>query len=272
MFSENSSVAKIKNHKNLWKRTMAYWKLYLDKMIEAQQGVIQREADSIEKAALVITESLRQGGVIHVFGSGHSHLPPEEAFYRSGGLAPVNALLDPSLMFHEGTEKGIALEKWEGYATRFVIPKYDLRQGEVMIVFSASGRNNAPIEVALAAKERGLYTIGVTSRRYSAAFESRHSSGKHLCDVVDLVLDHAVPAGDNALQIQDHPELGTTGGMSTVLAILMINAVFSQVIENFVDAGATPPMIRCPNVGSEAEALAANAATFEKYKSRLTHI
>jgi uncharacterized phosphosugar-binding protein len=251
---------------------MTYWKLYLEKMIEAQQRMVEREADSVKKAALEITKSLHHGGVVHLFGSGHSHLAPEEAFYRSGGLAPVNALLDPSLMFHEGTEKSIALEKWEGYATRFVIPKYDLRPGEVMIVFSASGRNNAPIEVALAAKEKGLFTIGVTSRRYSAAFDSRHSSEKHLCDVVDLVLDHDVPPGDNAIEIEDHPGLGSTGGMSTVLSMLMINAVFCQVIENFIDAGETPPMIRCPNVGSEVAALAANAATFEKYKSRLPHI
>jgi uncharacterized phosphosugar-binding protein len=251
---------------------MAYWKIYFEKMMEAQQQLMVREAASMEKAAQVITQSLRQGGVVHLFGSGHSHLLPEEAFYRSGGLAPVNPLLDPSLMFHEGAEKSIALEKWEGYATRFVVPKYDLRPGEVMIVFSASGRNNAPIEVAIAAKEKGLYTIGVTSRRYSAAFESRHSSGKHLCDVVDLVLDHDVPPGDNAIQIEAMPELGSTGGMSTVLGMLMINAVFSQVIENFIDAGQVPPMIRCPNVGSEAEALAQNAKTFERYRERIKHI
>jgi uncharacterized phosphosugar-binding protein len=138
-------------------------------------------------------------------------------------LAPVSPLLDPSLMFREGTEKCIVLEKWEGYATRFMVPRFDLRAGEVMIVFSASGRNNAPIEVALEAKARGLLTIGVTSRRYSAAFDSRHSSGKHLCDVVDLVLDHDVPPGDNALPIASQPELGTTGAMSTVLAMLMIH-------------------------------------------------
>lgn len=251
---------------------MTYWKLYLERMLDAQQKMIVREGDSIQKAAQLITASLREGGVVHLFGSGHSHMPPEEAFYRSGGLAPVNPLLDPSLMFHEGTEKAIALEKWEGYATRFVVPRYDLRPGEVMIVFSASGRNNAPIEVAVASKEKGLYTIGVTSRRYSSAFESRHSSGKHLCEVVDLVLDHDVPPGDNAIQIEDMPELGSTGGMSTILGMLLINAVFSQVIENFIDAGEIPPMIRCPNVGSEVDAMAANARTFEEYRSRLIHI
>ncbi len=150
-----------------------------------------------------------------------------------------------------------------------MVPRFDLRAGEVMIVFSASGRNNAPVEVALEAKARGLFTIGVTSRRYSAAFASRHSSGKHLCDVVDLVLDHDVPPGDNALPISSQPDLGTTGAMSTVLAMLMIHAVFSQVIENYLQAGEIPPLMRCPNVGSEKEALEANKATLDQYRSRL---
>ena len=241
-------------------------------MIDAQRTLLEREAASIEQAAQVMADSLRQGGVIHMFGSGHSHLPVEEAFYRSGGLAPVSPLFDPSLMFHEGVEKCIALEKWDGYATRFVVPKYDLRPGEVMLVFSASGRNNAPIEVALAAREKGLFTIGVTSRRYSAAFPSRHPSGQHLADVVDLVLDHDVPPGDNLVTIDVMPELGTTGGASTALAMIMVNAVMAQVIENFARAGEAPPMIRCPNVGSEKEALAENAITFGRYRARLPHL
>jgi uncharacterized phosphosugar-binding protein len=251
---------------------MRYWEQYLHGMIERQKALIEREGPQIEEGAHVITESLRKGGVVHMFGSGHSHLPPEEAFYRSGGLAPVSPLLDPSLMFHEGTEKSTVLEKWEGYATRFVLPKYDLRPEEVMIAISASGRNPAAIEVALGCKERGLYTIGITSRRYSAAFPSRHSSGKHLADVVDLVLDHDVPPGDNEIKIEEMPELGTTGGISTVLAMLLVNAVLSQVIQNFVEAGEVPPMMRCPNVGSEQEALEANAITLAKYKDRLPHI
>jgi uncharacterized phosphosugar-binding protein len=251
---------------------MKYWQRYFEAMIDAERKIIEREAKNIEMAAEVIAGSLRKGGVLHMFGSGHSHLPPEEAFYRSGGIAPVNPLLDPSLMFHEGTEKAIALEKWEGYAARFVVPKYDLREGEVMIVFSASGRNPAPIEVAIEANKRGLYTIGVTSRRYSDTYPSRHSSEKRLYEVVDLVLDHDVPPGDNLIEIKEMPELGATGGASTILASLMVNAVLSQVIQNFVGRGERPPMIRCPNVGSEKEALAANARTFERYRHRLLHI
>lgn len=251
---------------------MPYWQRYMQAMLEAQRALMEREAAHIERAASVITDSLRHGGVLHLFGSGHSHLPVEEAFYRSGGLAAISPLLDPSLMFHEGVEKCIALEKWDGYAKRFVVPRYDLRPGEVMMVFSASGRNNAPIEVAQAAHERGLFTIGVTSRRYAAAFPSRHPSGKHLHDVVDLVLDHDVPPGDNLVRIDGMPELGTTGGASTVLALVLVQALMAQVIEEFVAAGETPPMIQCPNAGNERDVLAANAETLSRYRTRIQHI
>jgi uncharacterized phosphosugar-binding protein len=251
---------------------MAYWRTYMEAMIEAQAAMMDRQAAAIEEAGRVVTESLRRGGVLHMFGSGHSHLAAEEGFYRSGGLAAVSPMLDPSLMFHEGTEKCIALEKWDGYATRFVVPKFDLRPDDTLMVFSASGRNNAPIEVALAGHEKGLTTIGVTSRRYSDAFPSRHPSGKHLADVVDIVLDHNAPPGDGLLEIAEMPELGTTGAASTALAIILVHAVFSAVIDNFVQDGKVPPMIRCPNVGSEQEALQANAKTLAAYRSRLPFI
>ncbi|HET7637706.1 MAG TPA: SIS domain-containing protein, partial [Ktedonobacteraceae bacterium] len=74
---------------------MAYWRSYMEEMIKAQEAIMEHEALNIEEAAKVITRALRQGGVLHMFGSGHSHLPPEEAFYRSGGLAAVSPLLDP---------------------------------------------------------------------------------------------------------------------------------------------------------------------------------
>src|SRR5258708_40208628 len=99
----------------------------MEAMIAAQQAIMEREASHIEEATRVITQSLRRDGVLHMFGSGHSHLPAEEAFYRSGGLAAVSPLLDLCFMFHECTEKYIAFEKWDGYATGFVLPSYERR-------------------------------------------------------------------------------------------------------------------------------------------------
>src|SRR5260370_33254537 len=111
---------------------MVYWRSYMEAMIAAQQAIMEHQASAIEEAARVITQSLHRDGVLHMFGSGHSHLPPEEAFYRSGGLAAVSPLLDPSFMFPEGTEKRIALEKCDGYASRFVLPRHELRPTALM--------------------------------------------------------------------------------------------------------------------------------------------
>ncbi|MGH7361184.1 MAG: SIS domain-containing protein, partial [Candidatus Methylomirabilales bacterium] len=59
--------------------------------IEATQG------EALEKAAGSIFASLKGGGILHVFGSGHSHAVAEEAFHRAGGLVPVNLIQEAFL-------------------------------------------------------------------------------------------------------------------------------------------------------------------------------
>jgi len=49
-----------------------------------------------------ITDSLLSDGVLHLFGTGHAHMLAEEAYSRAGGLAPVDAILELSLMPHSG--------------------------------------------------------------------------------------------------------------------------------------------------------------------------
>lgn len=251
---------------------MAYWQQYMNNMIDAVQRMMEREAASIEKLAKVIYESMYNDGILHLFGTGHSHTIGEEAFHRSGGLAPINALLDPSLMLHEGMTLSSALERLEGYATQYIVPRYALRPGDVMIVFSVSGRNPAPVEVALAAKEKGLFTAGLCSLHMARTYPSRHSSGRHLSDVVDLVIDYDVPEGDVMLPLEKQPELGATGGGSTILGMMLVNATLCQVVEHFLDAGETPPLLRCPNVGEAQAVVEWNARLLERYKDRLPHL
>lgn len=250
---------------------MVFWKKYTDAMLTAQNEFMMREAAHIEEAAQRITDSLLQDGVVHLFGTGHSSIPLQEAFYRSGGLAPVDAMLDPNMGMTYGAERCSALEKIEGFASKFVLPNYDLRAGEVIIIYSTSGRNPAVIETALTAKAKGLYVIGVTSLQIAEKYPSRHSSGKRLCDVADLVFDLDVPEGDVIVPISARPELGATGGASTMLAILLTNAILAQVVENFVTAGKTPPTLLCPNVGDAAAIMATNQKTMDRYRERIRH-
>ena len=42
-------------------------------------------------------DAVSAGGLVHVFGTGHSHLLAEELFYRAGGLAQINPILVDAL-------------------------------------------------------------------------------------------------------------------------------------------------------------------------------
>jgi len=205
---------------------------------------VEAQGAQIEAAADLMAKCIADGGIVHVFGSGHSHMMAEEVFHRAGGLFAFNAMLDINLT-NFGTLKPSMVERTEGYA-KVVLDSFDVRPGEVVVVVSNSGINPVPIELAMEAKERGATTIAVTSAGHYQNAVSRHSSGKKLVDVVDLVVDSRVPAGDAILQL-DGMDAGV-GASSTVLGAALMNAMVAQVAENLLASGHQPPAIVSMNV------------------------
>src|SRR5215204_463146 len=149
--------------------TKAYER-YFDRLSELM-AVLRDEGPNIEAAAKMMAECITAGGVVHVFGSGHSHMMAEEVFYRAGGLFAFNAMLDINLTSF-GTLKAGMVERAEGYAP-VVLDSFDVRPGEVVIVVSNSGINPVPIELAIEAGRRGAKTIAVTSAERYAGAQSR---------------------------------------------------------------------------------------------------
>lgn len=212
---------------------------------------------ALASAADVIAASLADSGILHVFGSGHSNLLAQEVFYRAGGLAPVNAMLDVNLSIF-GTSRPTWVERLEGYAES-IFASYDVLPGEVLLIISNSGINPVPIEMAIGARERGMITVAIGSASVYTEAESRHSSGKSLFHLTDYVLDTCVPYGDAIAEVGNV----RTGAVSTLLGSALLNMLTLEVVERMGDSA---PVFVSQNIPGGDEA---NAALVERYRNRI---
>ena len=237
---------------------------YLDQVAGVLAHIRTSQTKAIERAAEWITNSLRQGGMLHVFGAAHSSLVVAEMFYRAGGLVPVNPITDPNLnVLTVPPSKGTCAERLPGYGT-LVLEAYDLRPGEVLIVASQSGKNATTLEIATGAQGRGLKVVAITSLAHSRAVEASGPNGKKLYEVADLVIDTGAPLGDAAVTV--HPDWPRVAALSNVAGLIIVNALAAQVAANYAALGEHPPIWVSSNVpGGDRE----NAAARRAYVSRL---
>lgn len=228
----------------------------IDEYCNTITGMLQRlvatQRDSLTTAQGWVADALASGGLVYVTGSGHSHMIAEEVFYRAGGAAAVQAILDPALMLHQGAQRSTVLERLEGYA-RIVLDEYPIGPADVVFVASNSGRNAFPIEAALCAREKGAKVIAITSGDHAAHVTSRHKSGKMLADVADLVIDNQAPYGDACLAIPlSDKRMGST---STISGSFIINAVMAEAVATLCRRGIAVDIYRSANSsgGNDAE-------------------
>lgn len=216
----------------------------------------------IEEASRIAARSIGAGGVVHAFGTGHSRIPIEELFPRYGSYPGFIPLAELSMTFHtqvvgaNGQRQAMFIERVEGLAD-VILANFELRPADSMIIFSATGLNAVPIEMAMGARKSGLPVIAVTSLAAANAGEPRHSSGTRLADHADVVIDLCTPVGDALCAIDglDTP----VGPGSTLAAVAIVNDIKVRTAELLVAAG------RMPSVLTSAQLIGADgsAALFE---------
>jgi uncharacterized phosphosugar-binding protein len=205
--------------------------------------------DALDTVSTRFADTLAGDGLVHLFGSGHSVLPCQEAFPRYGSYVGFNPLTDPRLMWHDvlgtgGVRELLWLERTEGYIDKFLAHQ-PLLEGDVLVVYSHSGRNAAGIDAALYAKERGLYVVAVSSA-HMLDRESPHSSGKRLADVADILLDTRSPVEDAIVDVDGWSR--PVSGSSTVLAMLLTHELIARTAAKLAAQGIELPTFASPTV------------------------
>lgn len=236
---------------------------YFQKAIQRIQLVQENEKEKMIKAAEKVAASIQNGGIVQLFGCGHSHILTEEVFYRAGGLVPINPILIEPLMLHEGALRSSQLERKNDYVAP-ILEQFEIRPEDIVFVLSTSGRNPVPVDVALQAKKNGAYVIALTSMEYSKSQPSRHNSGKHLYNSVDLAIDNYSVKGDAILSYEKVkvPFAPT----STAVGSVILNAIFAEAIKLMADNGFEPPIFLSGNIDGSDEH---NEKLIQKYQARI---
>jgi len=239
---------------------------YVRQLTTIMESVARTQSQLVKDAAGLVLASLQSGGVIHAFGTGHSEGLAMEIAGRAGGLIPTNklALRDVVLYGGESPEilRDMGLERDTDIAHR-VFDLAMIEPSDIFVVASNSGVNGSVVELALLAKKSGHRLIAITSIQHTNMVESKHPSGRRLCDIADVVLDNGAPYGDAILPL---PDGGSACAISSITSALLAQMMVAEVVRRFVEAGDTPPVYVSANVPGGDEH---NQVLEEKYTDRI---
>ena len=233
---------------------------YIHNLQELIGRVLDTQMENIQAAGAIIAETVAKQGFVYTFGTGHSHMMAEELFYRAGGLARVYPILEDALMLHNGAVKSTGMERLEGYA-ELILDRYPCCANDCLIIASNSGRNAVIVEMAHAARNRGLNVIALTNLAHSQAQESRHTSGKKLYQIADVVLDNQGCLGDASTYF---PEINRyVGATSTSLGALLLQAAVVSAVDILVGQNNPPEVFSSSNLDEGDEINERILATYQ---------
>lgn len=230
---------------------------YLENIIANLKKIEAEEGEKLNAAAGLVANAIEKDGLVHIFGCGHSHLPGLDAFYRAGGLANISPLLDTDLMLHNGAAKSSRMEKMSGIAPE-VFRRYRFEENDVLFVLSASGKNLVPVEMAQAAQQAGIKTVGISSSSY-------YDRGGKLHQHVDIAIDCKVPYGDASVPVGQ----AMMGGLSTYAACFILNSCLLEGAKLALEKGVRPPVFMSGNIEGGRDY---NIHLEEKYLGRVKHL
>jgi uncharacterized phosphosugar-binding protein len=247
--------------------------------LEAAGKIIERirttQMDVLERAAEICATSIAGGGLVHLFGTGHSRMMVEEMFPRHGSFPGFHPIVELSLTYHNpvvganGQRQAMFLEHVEGLAD-VILRNFVVTKPDSFIIFSNSGVNEVIVDMALAVKKRDLPLIAIVSLAHCTASEPRHRSGSRLPDIADVTIDNCTPAGDAVVRIEGLED--PVGPGSTIGGAAVANALKCLVADRLTRQG-QPPIVLTSSyfIGAEASARRFDEC-YDDYRSRVQRV
>src|SRR5246127_5394657 len=219
---------------------------FFDQAMVLLQRLRETQAEVIQEAAELCAERISRGGLVLLFGNGHSRMMCEEMTPRQGCYAGFVALVELALSNHasivgaNGLRAPLYLEGYEGYAEQ-ILQGFHFGPDDAFIVISTSGIRPVVVEMAAGARRRGLPVIAIVSKAHCEQAKPAHSSGKKLIDCADIVIDHQCPPGDCVVELEGLE--WRTGPVSTITGAMIINMIRCAAAEKMLQQGVKPVML-----------------------------
>ncbi len=174
-------------------------------------------AGGLDPAIDLIVSSLQRGGVLQAFGTGHSQAFAMEIAGRAGGLIPTHAIVLRDVVLRGSRDvsvlQGATLERDESVVDE-LYGLYTFEPADVFLIASNSGVNGSVVGLAVRAKADGHPVIAVTSLEHTNAVTPKHSSGKRLSEIADIVIDNRAPFGDTTIGLGDGLSAGAVSSIT----------------------------------------------------------
>ncbi|WP_462398860.1 sugar isomerase domain-containing protein [Lacticaseibacillus pantheris] len=219
---------------------------YIDNVEQLISKVANEEKPNIDATINLLTDANLKKHSIYVFGASHAGIIAQEMYYRAGGMLTINAIFGREVMLDRSPITFTSdMERLEGYGTQLA-NSVNFKPNDVLILHSVSGRNPVIVDLAIAAKKKGVRIVGLTNVSYSKTVTSRHSSGKRLFELADIVIDNHGDVGDASCQLAGAPQ--KVGPTSTVVGAAILNAIIVEVSQRLVDTTGEAPVFYSANL------------------------
>ncbi len=241
---------------------------YFEAIQENFKLVNETQGENIKKAAELMSNAIANDKLISVYGGGgHTTLCMGEMFFRAGGLACINPIMETGLSVFNQALKYLELERTVNYGGA-IMKYYDLKPDDVLIVFHNIGINAATIDAVMEAKKNGVKIIAVSSSYWQSEMPEdhfiRHPNKTNLFDYADVCIDDFNPVGDAVVNVTG---LNTPiAPVSNIIDFYIAHLLEIETVKQCIDKGVVPPVWSSANTPGGDEK---NAAYLEKYKPRV---